>query len=70
MCYLNHSHKKRKDSLETRGELDVLRAYVEKKAILELILLYLASTFLCDYRQLFFLFFFVKMQTKQDQTVL
>ena len=39
MCYLNHSHKKRKDSLETRGELAVLRAYVEKQAILELILL-------------------------------
>ena len=38
--YWNHSHKKRKDSLETLAELAVLRTYVENQAILELILLY------------------------------
>ena len=43
-CFLFiHSHKKRKDSLETRAELAVLRTYVENQAILELILLYRAS---------------------------
>ena len=42
-CYLNHSHKKRKDSLETRAELAVLRSHIEKQAILEPILLYRAS---------------------------
>ena len=31
---LNHSHKKRKDSLETQAELAVLRSYVENQAIL------------------------------------
>ena len=40
---LYHSHKKRKDSLETRAELAVLRTYVENHAILEPILLYRAS---------------------------
>ena len=40
---LYHSHKKRKDSLETRAELAVLRTYVENQAILEPILLYRAS---------------------------
>ena len=38
-----HSHKKRKDSLETRTELAILRTYVEKQGILEPILLYQAS---------------------------
>ena len=40
---LKHSHKKRKDSLETRAELTVLCVYVENQAILEPILLYRAS---------------------------
>ena len=40
---LYHSHKKRKDSPETRAELAFLRSYVEKQAILEPILLYRAS---------------------------
>ena len=40
---LNHSHKKRKDSLETRAELAVLRTYVENQAKIELIFLYRAS---------------------------
>ena len=35
--------KKRKDRLETRAELAVLRTYVENQAILEPILLYQAS---------------------------
>ena len=39
----NHSHKKCKDSLETRAERAVLRAYVENHDILEPILLYRAS---------------------------
>ena len=39
----NHSHKKRKDSLETRTELAILRSYVENQAILEPIVLYRAS---------------------------
>ena len=39
----HHSHKKRKDSLETQAELAVLRSYVENQAILEPILLYRAS---------------------------
>ena len=38
---LDHSHKKRKDSMETRAKLAVLRSYVENQAILEPILLYL-----------------------------
>ena len=38
----NHSHKKRKNSLETRAERAVLHAYVEIKATLEPILLYCA----------------------------
>ena len=40
-----HSHKKQKDSLETRAEWAVLRAYVENHAILEPILLYRASKY-------------------------
>ena len=40
---IHQSHKKRKDSLETRAELAALRAYVENQAILEPILLYRAS---------------------------
>ena len=40
---LEHSHKKRKDSLETRAELIVPRTYVENHAILKPILLYLIS---------------------------
>ena len=36
---LEHSHKKRKDSLETRAELTVPRTYVENQAILKPILL-------------------------------
>ena len=39
----HHSHKKRKDSLETQAELAVLRTYVENQAILEPILLCRAS---------------------------
>ena len=39
---LNHSQKKRKDSLETRSELVVQRTYVENQAIVELILFYCA----------------------------
>ena len=43
-CFLFiHSHKKRKDSLETRAELAVLRTYVENQAIPEPIRLYRAS---------------------------
>ena len=38
-----NSHKKRKDSLETRAELAVLPTYAENQAILEPILLYRAS---------------------------
>ena len=40
---LEHSHKKRKDGLETRAELTVSRTYVENHAILKPILLYLIS---------------------------
>ena len=43
ITWLEHSHKKRKDSLETRGELAVLRSYIKDQAILEPILLYRAS---------------------------
>ena len=42
---LDYSHKKRKNSLATRGERAVLRAYVENQAILEPILLYRASKY-------------------------
>ena len=35
-AFLNYSHKKRKDSLETQAELTVVRTYVENQAILEL----------------------------------
>ena len=38
-----HSHKKRKDSLETLAELAVLRTYVENQAIPDPILLYWGS---------------------------
>ena len=41
--WLYHSHKKRKDSLETQAELVVLRTYVENQVIIEPILLYRAS---------------------------
>ena len=40
---LKHSHKKRKDSLEARAELGVLRSYFEKQAMLEPTLRYRAS---------------------------
>ena len=40
---LKHSHKKRKDSLETRAKLVVLCVYVENQGMLEPILLYRAS---------------------------
>ena len=40
---LYHSRKKRKDSLERRAELAVLRTYVENQAILEPIFLYRVS---------------------------
>ena len=43
--WINHSHKKQKDSLETPAELAVLRTYLENQAILEPILLYRASKF-------------------------
>ena len=36
---VEHSHKKRKHSLETRAERTALRTYVENQAILEPILL-------------------------------
>ena len=38
---LDHSHKKRKDTLETRADRAILRPYVENQAILEPILLYM-----------------------------
>ena len=38
----DHSHKKRKDNLETRAEQAVLQAYIENQTILEPILLYRA----------------------------
>ena len=41
--YFDHSHKKWKDSLETRAKLAVLRSYVENQAMLERILLYQSS---------------------------
>ena len=41
--YFKHSHKKRKDNLETRGKLPVLRTYVENQDILQTILLYRSS---------------------------
>ena len=40
--HLNHSNKKRKDSLITQVELTVLRAYVESQAIRESIVFYSA----------------------------
>ena len=40
---LKHTHIKRKDSLETRAELAILRTYVENQAILEPTNLYPAS---------------------------
>ena len=74
----------RTDSLETRAELAILRTYVENQAILEPILLYRASK--CKqtkeqdskdclwtpfYKTIVpFFLFYIKMQTKQDQTVL
>ena len=41
----NHSHKKWKNSLETRAERAILRAPVEKHAVLEPILLCRASKY-------------------------
>ena len=41
----NHSHKKRKDSLETRAERAVIHAYFENQAMLKPILLYRASKY-------------------------
>ena len=43
MAPSDHSHKKRKDSLETRARLAVLRTYVKNQAMLEPIFLYRAS---------------------------
>ena len=66
----NHSHKKRKDSLETRAELAVLRTYVENQSILELILFYLASKYKqtkekgsddCFWTHIFTFYFFIIM---------
>ena len=45
MLELHHSHKKQKDSLETRVERAVLHAYVENQTILEPILPYRASKY-------------------------
>ena len=45
LIHVNHSHKKRKDSLETQAEQVVLCVYVESQAILEAILLYRASKY-------------------------
>ena len=42
---LLHGHKKPEDSLETRAEQAVLRAYVENQAILEPVLFYRASKY-------------------------
>ena len=42
---INYSHKKRKDSLDTRAERTVLHAYVENQGILEPILPYRASKY-------------------------
>ena len=79
----NHSHKKRKDGLETQAELALRHTYIENQAILEPILLYRSSK--CNQTKeegsedLFYLFirllsafflFYVKMQIKQDQNVL
>ena len=60
------------DSLETRAKLAVLRTYVENQAILEPILLYRASKCKQTKEQgsESSFSFYVKMQTKQDQTVL
>ena len=41
----DHSHKKQKNNLETRAEWAVLHSYVENQAILEPILVYLASKY-------------------------
>ena len=38
-----HSHKKRKDTLETRTELAVLRNYVKNQSTIEPIFVYRAS---------------------------
>ena len=42
---MQHSYKKRKDSLETRAKLAVRRAFVEHQTILEPILLYRGSEY-------------------------
>ena len=84
----NHSHKKRKDSMETRAKLAILCSYVHNQAMLEPILLSRASKckqtkeqgsedclwthFFLPFYKIIVSFFLssVKMQTKQDQTVL
>ena len=75
----------RADSLETPAELAVLRTYVDNQVIPEPILLYWTSKCKltkeqgsedCLWSHIFglilsaFFLFYVKMQTKQDQTVL
>ena len=83
---MKHNHKKRKGSLEARTELAVLGTYDENQANLAPILLYRISKckqragkrglcygpiFLPFYKIIVSFFYFsVKMQTKQDQTVL
>ena len=57
-----HSHKKRKDSLETRAERAVLRAHVENQATLKPILLYYASKYkVYDKKVISFCFVFLIM---------
>ena len=41
--WLNQSHEKKKNSLETQGEQTVLPSYVEKELVLETTLLYSSS---------------------------
>ena len=43
LTYFDHSHKKRKGSLETLDELAVLRTYATNQATLETILFYRIS---------------------------
>ena len=45
--YSIHSHKKRKDNLETRTKLVAVRIYIENQAVLEFILVSFFS-FLCQ----------------------
>ena len=73
------SHKKRKDSLETRVELAVLRTYVESQAIIEPILPYRASKCKqtkeqdsedCLWTHIFTFLYYCQTQNIQDPTVL